>query len=982
MPLSAKAKKGIKIGAIVFGVVVLIILAFLLVRKVVGGGGDGGPTIQVIVNLKGPSGPLNHTTSISTSEFKAKTFGPFFFNSIDHLISYSITDVAWASITLSPSDTLPNALGDSADGHCNTSPKDSYKSSASDNIIIPLTDSKIAESAQNETLVTLFKNIIPKNIIIDGVFTHTCSKGNKPKCKESCDGNGPKCTPTGWQCLPGQVCPSTATLETCCQASGSAGAFATCGPHTDFKAICEPCPGTGPTCTGDPCKGVGRLCTSTGWICAEGQHCPEQSVMDKCCTTAGEHATCIDGAVHCSTCSGGVTTCKPDCDMSGLVCGTDGKFVCKKGTTCPTDIATLNKCCTDPKKPVGYCPTGSSNVECRSCDPDKKPDDKHCPETCSGDGWKCTGGPTNHGWTCAPGVKCATGAIAAKCCDGTVNMHPVCDPNSKCTTCVCDEKYTQCATPECSGDGLSQCAKTCCPAGVTCGKDSVSKECLCCGKDQVCNINGNPGCCPGGTVCDHTGTACIAVCGTLSTGEMHSCDPGEKCMVITNITALVACKLKWKYKDKVAIDKHTNTAYVCMSDDGQCSFSNEHSSPFQVLDNYPCFDFPMPDIIDPNNPGIGYCVEDEKHRDDPSKCIDLKDPAKCAKGTNCLWRDPLTWVSGGKGEDGIKTKLTNIQNDIIYLHNTTYGNYCDPTKDKSSFMRVVGYAGSSDCDWQNCWAQIAQPDVIDVEFNSDTKSCIALQACNDNAGTGMNTYTVGKDGKHTKNIPKHIPTTFEDCSDVKKCPVTLGDPNNPNNITCNTSNGELVNYGWYAEGDKGEMHCVQGNVTGKNANDWWRTEDECYSAKCGTCYDSDGHRTDKNCDPDGLCCTNGFKWDLETKKCYQQPAPSGAADCGGSFTECRGVTNSCGDTWRAHCHGGAGHCHANCCSGPKSKNKKGDADGGGPPKNANKPYCICQHNGTTNKYWYNYDKTGYCYNGSEIGHDWNCNPRRDGANCT
>lgn len=949
MTLTNKQQKGIKIGVVVFGVFVVITLIILVIKKFSGDGDNGGggdSTIDVIVNLKGPKHNLKNKTTISITDFKGKPFGPWFFDSLGH-ISYPITDVAWNTIKINGT------------------------------IDIPLTDQEIPQSTLDEKIFKIFDSKVPKNIIIDAVFSHTCAKGNKPNCKEDCTGNGPKCTPEGWECVPGRVCPSDDVLKTCCEASGSAGPYATCGSDTKFKTVCGVCPGDKPDCSkGKPCDSSGALCTSTGWVCADGQVCPPQNEMDKCCTKPGEHATCIDGTVVCSKCKGGVTKCDQDCDMNGIVCGDDGKFQCAKGTTCPTSQKTLSSCCTDPDKPLGFCGADSTKVECKSCG--DKPSDDDCPQSCDGNGWKCT----STGWVCAPGIQCPDSDYAEKnCCKGTINMHPVCDPDSNCITCACDSNHTSCGSQSCSSK-MSQCDKTCCPNDIPCGKDSLSGECLCCPADKICDDGSGPKCCPGDTICDkNTKNKCVAVCGTLSTGENHTCSEDELCMIITDVKDSVKKKLKKKYNDKVIIDNDNDTAYIC-TPDTTCTFDgNEVAAPPAIIDYYPCYNYPISDPPDPNHPGVGYCVEKDLTTGD-NDCYKHKDTVSCGKDSKkCIWRDVLEYATANSGSGGDREALVQIQKEMGHIQNNELGNYCDPTDDRSSYSRVIAFQGEKNkCGWQNCWSQISQPGITDIEYNSDTGVCVALQSCNSKAGSGMNSYTINnKTGNH--NTVNHASpgdvgnSDFPSCKHAE-CPYdsTPEKPLIPVNYTCDNSNGQIIISGWHGEGDKGTFKCVYGDVTNLLPEQRFSTEEACLGDACGTCYNDAGDMIDgAHCDPDGKCCTNGFKWDLKTKKCYQVPADS-IPSCGRS--SCSADKNSCGSTWRAHCHGGGFHeCHENCCPD--------NVDGGGKPDGANFTYCVCDTS-DKDKSWKEYGSLIGSHDGgnciSSSAH-FGCNPRKGSDKC-
>lgn len=313
-----------------------------------------------------------------------------------------------------------------------------------------------------------------------GVYA-TCFNGNvvcsncpgPVPATDPCKGEIAVCTFSGWEKQSGH-CPTGIDLYNCCNNSSS-GVYATC--DNNGNVICGNCPGN-ISCDGITCDNLlGPLCTATGWICASGYGCP--SDISACCEN--KQGTCIANPgkkveIFCG-CTQSSLTCTPGCNMCGLFCSSTG-FVCAQGQTCP-DFETMISCCTDPAKPVPVCnkttnnPAGCNDtsvnqgITCTDCSSFPKP---NCQQSCDGQGLVCTA----TGWVCRPNTTCPTDpSIIGNCCTGlNYNLTPYCDSSTNSIKCRCPDNYTSC-------QNNSTCPNFCCSAGTRC-YSTPSDSCICC----------------------------------------------------------------------------------------------------------------------------------------------------------------------------------------------------------------------------------------------------------------------------------------------------------------------------------------------------------------------------------------------------------------------------------------------------------------------------------------------------------------------
>ena len=632
-------------------------------------------------------------------------------------------------------------------------------------------DGQMTDKSFRQTLKSLIGDI-PSKILFSANFKNSCPEGERP-VGDPCKGQTGACRSTGWALVDHKFCPSGQALYNCCK-DDPKGPYATC---SDGVVSCGQCPDPKRDCGDAGCGLIGNVCTATGWICASGVSCPIGDSLSKCCTGVGQYASCKEDSgeakITCSDCPDADPPCPADCDMSGIFCGPDGKKKCMKGMACPPDKV-AQTCCPDDK--VAVCGPSNTKVECKDCSiypkPTSDPNYQKCEDgSCEGHAWVCT----KNGWVCKPGQKCPQNPKFdySTCCPISRGPNiPYCDTESNCVKCACPAGSTGCTNLSC-GMPSGSCQTTCCPLGNPCNKDS-SGNCACCPKEQICTLkSGEIKCCPDNTIC--TNGECLPVCGKDSAGLGITCTASQSCLEVDGLTADNIGKLKKEYGDNVRING--TSAFVCMNNKG-CNFGNEVAVPSAQANYYPCYSFP--DFHDPDEPGPGYCTE--KDGNTTGKCAQNYTTSKSCNSDNaCTWRNVLKYMSSDKEP---KNPANQIEKEMQVVQNAHLGYFCDPSKGTTPFSRVVAYTtDNGSCSWDDCWTRMAQPGVIDVEYNTTNGLCVALQSCNDPM-VGMTSGVLNKDGgkdpnPNTAKLPWNQPDTnsgFPDC--VQKdtvCPITVSD---------------------------------------------------------------------------------------------------------------------------------------------------------------------------------------------------------------
>ncbi|MEC8023948.1 MAG: putative metal-binding motif-containing protein [Myxococcota bacterium] len=222
------------------------------------------------------------------------------------------------------------------------------------------------------------------------------------------------------------------------------------------------------------------------------------------------------------------TLCAGDgqCSTGGATAPCPGGFVCANENACLTACITNNDC-----QPGTFCVAGAcsgkkldgapciSGVECQS---------DHCQNgfcCASGD---CCGGSPSHcnddsvctNDICSNTFQCEyTGnnnVCAAPTCDGNVFTGPkICNDG----TCSAGGVTTKCTTDDAclvSTCTLSGCVLSNAIAGTTCAEPTCTgatfTKALKCDGSGGCAIGGSTALCPGGFVCNDSGTACLVTC--------------------------------------------------------------------------------------------------------------------------------------------------------------------------------------------------------------------------------------------------------------------------------------------------------------------------------------------------------------------------------------------------------------------------------------------------------------------------------------
>jgi hypothetical protein len=758
---------------------------------------------------------------------------------------------------------------------------------------ITLQDCHITDSRTVQSLYT----VLPDIITITVSYSSECNPDDKPECK----GQVAICSPTGWVCQDIPSCPTGDDLYKACLTS-PLGPFVTC---KDGVITCGPCPGT-KDCGEPGCKGIGPVCSPTGWVCKEGITCPSNPETCASCDS-DSYATCEDGKISCVKCGGDKPDCNTsDCDLSGIVCK-NGKLECIKGGR-KCSVTDLNASCCPSNKPIPSCSDDGTKIICASCDPNNYPKtdpnyEKCMLGSCQGHGWVCTPG----GWVCKEGVTCPPDDIAKSCC-GTGQKSVATCVNNK-VVCSCPNNTLTCDT-------------LCCSKDIGCSKEPISRVSMCCPTSQVCNINNSPVCCPDGTICkDNT---CKPICGTKN-GQAVTCGQGQSCLIIENVDPVTLQSLE---NQGASVDG--NTAYMCMSSQG-CSFSPEQVSVPSSIDNYyPCYSFPVSSVMDPNNPGPGYCTD--KDNNPTGKCNKYSTSDTCNNDSSCTWRNVLKYMAS---DSNPRNTWSQIRKELDVIQNSGNGNYCDPTNGKASYQRVLVFSGGDSCSASDCWGHVAQPGITDVEFNEENKLCVALQSCSGEGGvsTKVKTATGIIPNPNTQGLPSAVQASSFPSCDNSHCPII------DNSFMCNNQNGKIIDVTYDCINDtkiKGGQNCVL-NPDGK------------------------GKYRDSSCN--GLCsCANGYQRSLTTNKCYKKPFTQGTTgdynvcmrddpeygNCLG-FCDNQNSKNACGDTWKQSCSGVCGYsCKCSCSMNSPVPNG----------------YMYCDKNG---KQWKSCNNNSGCVNNDSWG---------------
>lgn len=908
MEVSDQTKKLLKkLGIALLAIVVLALVTFLVCRVAA----KSSKPVLIKFEMIGPNFDRSTTVTFTESRVKVIDVGSFVEQILinSHLSPWKGIYIYWTKLTINGKD-------------------------------VSLTDGTVSEK-DFPTLIPEFLGGVPDKISVVGDFKHTCTENDLKRVQATCDpckGEKAMCTATGPLCIPNKVCPDQATMLTCCS---DPNVYATCSKSTNYAVVCGPCPETDkPDCGPVGCDCKGPLCTGTGWICAAGVVCPTGPELAACCTGPSDHATCSHGKIYCTPCTGKVPDCKPDCDNHGLVCNPNGEWTCEPGVRCPPDDI-QRTCCKDPSKPFPICKPGDSSVQCGTCP--NKPSDNDCAPDCFGRGWVCT----STGWICTTGVVCPDEDTIKeqKCCPES--FQPYCDPDNHCIQCKCPAGQNDCGDiPGCATQKGPRPPK-CCANGVSCSKNPLGEYMCCKSGEQACDN----GCCPAETLCDNG--KCTALCGVDGTGKPVTCKPDEECVLISGLTGNQANKIKAKYPD-ARYDPHKQILYLCAQSTETCQFGVDEgiSVPSSINDFYGCYPFP----IGTDSETASYCVgiKDE----DTTDCFSHKTTDDCKSDAKCQWRDVLGYLSQGESMTDLETRANQLETDMGYIQQDWNGSYCQPTDTDQPYQRVVAFDGGSNCTWKDCFSQISQPGIIDVEFNENTKTCVGLQACNSAAGKGLGNNVLDGSGNTYKNPNIQTPISnkkgnisdFVSCGSARSCASLLGDK--ASKYVCDVDTGRVQNLPVWAGTNPHTplATCEVVNNPPPNVSGY-KDRQSCYNDICSP-------------ESDKSCCLPGWTWDKESMKCYIDQPSTQPDHCGKIGSTCHDgnhYAGDCGKSWYAYTHGHCAwlrSCDSSCWAGI-SGSVGPDNDGSDPTKTTvshDRPYCVCDN---SNNSWVNVTDSTY-----------------------
>lgn len=343
---------------------------------------------------------------------------------------------------------------------------------------------------------------------------------------------------------------------------------------------------------------------------------------------------------------------------------------------------------------------------------------------------------------------CPAGKISA--CDGTACSPSTCPPGQ---TFSCLSKSCSCPLQQ------SLCGGVCCPT------DSC--------KNNKCCTNpcaGAPdGCCPSGTSCSSDGKSCLVLCGPPdSTGKTtNSCSAGQSCVIVKNIPKDKIAALESQYKGQGAVfDEPNGTMYMCKSPSAGCAWTGFDSAAPAIQNNYyPCFNYQSS-----GQAGSGFCTSSALSPSLKQNCYSHPDPTSCSADTtnSCTWWNALA------------APVSSTNAEVSTITGGSFGDYCDP-KNGEAFSRIVQVQGNNQCTWQDCFSNLSQPGVVDIEFTDATgtgpSTCSVLQSCG-SGGIGYSNCVIDPATGACNPNPSIVPpiqpssnTSFPTCSSSPPCPV-------------------------------------------------------------------------------------------------------------------------------------------------------------------------------------------------------------------
>jgi len=446
--------------------------------------------------------------------------------------------------------------------------------------------------------------------------------------------------------------------------------------------------------------------------------------------------------------------------------------------------------------------------------------------------------------------------------------------------CVGGKYNCETDTCECSsGTELCGSSSYCCP------KDKCHDG-QCCDKARQCPIgpDGATGCCPSDQGC--LNNECVEMSGVKEDGSGNFCGGNTPfCLSVGNLNEEQKERFKKDFPEAVFTSDGGSHyfGYAC-TESPSCNLSNQKSAPSSIDSIYPCTNIFDDRSLDNR---LRYCTSDDASK---AKSCWLKHRTDCTEQNGCTFRYPLeTDISQ------VNADIKNIQAGQTY-EGTYHGNWCGEDGHWQLLSQIDKDEGN--CTAQDCWSQLGKKGVSDVYW--DGNSCRSITNCvNSNPSSFVG--GTGKDlcgGKENENPI---------CSnDLYRC----------------QNDGSIVDKppsGWVPEPGTSELtfNCIEGEGTSAKS-----TKKECIDEYCS-----------KN-----SCCNKGFKY--FNGRCFQASPPTETFGDQCSSTCKPNKKASCGNGWRPCTQGDCfGSCSHSCC------NKGTDTQqvqGGGKPKDAKIPYCICK----------------------------------------
>jgi len=742
--------------------------------------------------------------------------------------------------------------------------------------------------------------------------------------KPECESWGRVCSPSGWVCEKGSKCPDPSVWGKCQTCHSTQTPVCVNGVFS-----CADCGGDTPSCPED-CYGSGITCQDGKQVCEKGIVCPSDKKMQECASTLCPDPrlpvpSCVTllgkSTISCNDCSkmplpaneGENVKCYTgSCQGHGWVC-TESGWVCKPGVKCPDvrDWATLG-CTCDPKTDTqAVCVNNCVSCQCIS--------GQQC------QGAVCIGDPQPTGsTTCCPSGNCSYDKISGEyvCCDSTQVCHL---PGS-------DGKPSQ--SPTCCPEGTVCQNNTCVPA---CGLDSSGSP-VYCGVDETCvmienltedtigklkleykdkvhfNSISNPTiayvCVSSAGKCNYSlenitspasinnyypcynfpsQGAVVGYCAERDTTDSQICykKTKEECQSQSLVwdgphtdTTAEGADVDGSGHDLSTLEGAQN-ACISLQDKCHSVIYSEEKKQYTLKPKLPSLPskgdtaWGKPALCEYKN---GVCLD---YFSNTKKCSVLAEK-DCQTNPSCQWRDVLKTMASSTD---LNRASQQIQIDMAQIESDNFGDWCDGTEGKTPFSRVITLSGNDACSWDDCFTRTVQPGIVDVEFDTETKNCVALQTCNQSGGgttkiwssSGGSVPSASPNPNTVSLVRQNADVAFGDCKDGNAPPLSAG--------LFPLPGGKIISKTYKCDGTS----CVL-DLTGN------------------------GDYTDSSCGGTNCSCAPGYVRKADGK-CYKIPFSIGdgnafgacsntAGPCWGSGNSgCSAKANPCGSGWDATCGG-------------------------------------------------------------------------------